>query len=638
MARMADIDVGAFDKGYQSGIAMQDRRRQRQIDDAVDRAARETVLEPTPAPMPMPAPTPMQQTPTPATDTSNVGGGAALRAATTPGYNPEAPSPGSPSPAVGFPAAASAPSPAMGRRTSAQLQGDFAGRLARSGAAGTGRLAIDAASKAAAGQEQYERAALEALGKGDMVGFQHYQRISGLQIPEGVLKDSRQARLYGQGMVAAEKLYRNDPKQGWNYVQAFIESGGDHLQALRAAGAPRRTTGIKDIKSFEGPNGSYAGYVDQEADTPTVQPVMGPNGQPARLTPPRPIGAGGGGGYFAPTVAIHPETKQPTMVQFSKTGGEPIWMGGNGQGLTPGARPTGPTPFQKNVEFIASQSGGDVQGAINLLSRRFDVKADPQYGGVFVTDRTSGEQTYVTSDQLQARQQVQAPAGGAGGAGATPAAPTAQAAPTIPGAPPREMPNPREAAGLGGKIKSGANVITGTFGFDPAFPETDQAQTELDNLSKNTMGLLQDQIPGRPTNWSLQTVLKMVPQPNDLGLPAPQMGQKLQAMRNILAEDLSYRQNYRQTARMQRAEQDKFDVRTGDLQKLIKLYDAMIITANGGRANSSGQPIQPGGSAPAAPAAPAAAAPAQQYPEGQTATGPNGEKIRFQGGQWVPVQ
>jgi hypothetical protein len=78
---------------------------------------------------------------------------------------------------------------------------------------------------------------------------------------------------------------------------------------------------------------------------------------------------------------------------------------------------------------------------------------------------------------------------------------------------------------------------------------------------------------------------------------------------------------------------DNADTLLSKMDQLERELMSVMDTVGRGRGGMPGLP----GATPAAPKAPAA--PAGQVTEGRTATNPQtGQKVRFQGGQWVPVQ
>lgn len=87
-------------------------------------------------------------------------------------------------------------------------------------------------------REALERAAIEALGRGDRAAYQYYKGKSGLEVPPGIEADARQAALFARATLIAERYYRGVPAQAHQFVTRFMESGGDLQGTIGAVGTP----------------------------------------------------------------------------------------------------------------------------------------------------------------------------------------------------------------------------------------------------------------------------------------------------------------------------------------------------------------------------------------------------------------
>lgn len=126
-------------------------------------------------------------------------------------------------------------------------------------------------------QDEQERIAIEALGKGDMTTFRFWQQRTGLQVPEGIVQDAQARSTFSRGMLVAEKLYKDDPAQAQRFVAAYIQSGGDPSRAFQVAGTPRSKPTIT-LKEVVNENNRVLARVDQQGNF--LGFVNGPDGQP----------------------------------------------------------------------------------------------------------------------------------------------------------------------------------------------------------------------------------------------------------------------------------------------------------------------------------------------------------------------
>jgi hypothetical protein len=113
-----------------------------------------------------------------------------------------------------------------------------------------------------------ERLAMTALAHGDMDTFDYWSQRSGIQVPQQVLADKRQASLFGRGALLAEQFYKGDQQQAVQFIQGYMQGGPQ--AGFAAAGAPisnQRVT-LRDVQVGDqrliariGQSGQNLGYV-----------------------------------------------------------------------------------------------------------------------------------------------------------------------------------------------------------------------------------------------------------------------------------------------------------------------------------------------------------------------------------------
>lgn len=120
-----------------------------------------------------------------------------------------------------------------------------------------------------------ERLAMTALAHGDMDIFDYWAQRSGIQVPQQVLADKRQASLFARGALLAEQFYKADPQQAARFIQGYIQGGPS--AGFAAAGAPtnnQRVT-LRDVQVGDqrliariGANGQSQGFVTGQDGQP----------------------------------------------------------------------------------------------------------------------------------------------------------------------------------------------------------------------------------------------------------------------------------------------------------------------------------------------------------------------------------
>jgi hypothetical protein len=288
-------------------------------------------------------------------------------------------------------------------------------------------------------REQEERLAVQALGRGEMGVFDYYSRRTGLQIPPEIVQSDQARRLFAVGSDTAFRFYRDAPDQAMQFVQAYIQSGGDVTRAYAAAGAPARRPNIT-IRAVQDGHEQALALIDGQGNVRGYATDASGN----RLRP-VPTRASGGGAGAAGGRPLDREVRRNMLVQ---AGIDEQTAAGIAAGIVP-------TPGQ--VLSIAQR----VQAAVN---RETDgVMNRPR----FATPEAQAAETQRRLDDLipNWRTIVQGQGGGAGSAAAP-----------APSPPPAAAPAPRTTAdfafGTGAAAPPQPNIsvpgpdgqpITGTF-------------------------------------------------------------------------------------------------------------------------------------------------------------------------------
>jgi hypothetical protein len=93
-----------------------------------------------------------------------------------------------------------------------------------------------------------------------------------------------------------------------------------------------------------------------------------------------------------------------------------------------------------------------------------------------------------------------------------------------------------EAVGLWGTFQNAANNALDTIGATPRFENNLRATEALSTLELQTRTMLQDALPGRPSNYLLQEFNRLVAKPNQLwGGGKARTGERLQQTRDFLS-------------------------------------------------------------------------------------------------------
>lgn len=93
-------------------------------------------------------------------------------------------------------------------------------------------------------------------------------------------------------------------------------------------------------------------------------------------------------------------------------------------------------------------------------------------------------------------------------AGRTPGLPTPSIDPNV---------NPSAATGVGGTVSNYVNSITDWLGGRAYDPKNMEATTALDSLATRTRVMLQDAVPGKPTNYALELMDPYIVDANEIG-------------------------------------------------------------------------------------------------------------------------
>ena len=121
---------------------------------------------------------------------------------------------------------------------------------------GAGETALNIQQQSAEREDEMERLAMTALGRGDMEVFRYYSDRSGLNVPPEIVNDARLRDLYSRGTLIAQRLYgRGNQGQAARFFNAFVQNGGDVQAAFGAvgspAGRPRITATVADAVGNE---------------------------------------------------------------------------------------------------------------------------------------------------------------------------------------------------------------------------------------------------------------------------------------------------------------------------------------------------------------------------------------------------
>lgn len=146
---------------------------------------------------------------------------------------------------------------------------------------------------------------------------------------------------------------------------------------------------------------------------------------------------------------------------------------------------------------------------------------------------------------------------------------------------PDETVPPTAAAGTWPAIGNAINTIVDSVtpgGFLP-FPKINEAKEGLRQLEVNTMTLLQDTVPGRPSQYLLQMIQRLTATPVSPGLGVQGMMERLRATRSLIASGLRIEQQSNPQTPTQVSNRDRT---VQVLQELLGAYDRAIRASEAG--------------------------------------------------------
>lgn len=96
----------------------------------------------------------------------------------------------------------------------------------------------DRATEAAQRRHEFGRQAFASLASGQPEAAQYYAGLAGLKIDPALLQRSTASALFGKAGLIAERLGAHDPAWATKFTTAYVQSGGDPMAAMQAAGTP----------------------------------------------------------------------------------------------------------------------------------------------------------------------------------------------------------------------------------------------------------------------------------------------------------------------------------------------------------------------------------------------------------------
>lgn len=195
---------------------------------------------------------------------------------------------------AGTPAAAPSSAPAPGG-----WGGDFAGTLLGGGAPqqgqgwqpnqqyrpllqelqntpGGGKVALDLLGRSdkfdtsqQKRQDNYQKLALQALGRGDVTSARYYAEISGLALPEEAYRNAGAGKRLAAGGLLASRIYGQDKAKGALFLRTYLQTG-DAGRAFDTAGPPVDQPNFQKIWVLEGEREVLYGF---DSRTNTIAPV-----------------------------------------------------------------------------------------------------------------------------------------------------------------------------------------------------------------------------------------------------------------------------------------------------------------------------------------------------------------------------
>jgi hypothetical protein len=385
----------ATDAFNQTTDRLDQQRRRRQAED-VDAAIRGGISEIYAGPPPTPAPAP---TPPPA----NPG-------APPPAAAPSPPSGGGLSVTVTPPPRAPAPATAPPRSTGFE---PVIRRVAATPGGGGQALQLAVADRQRQDretlrQEQEQRLAIQALGRGEMDVFDFYSKRTGLTLDPNLVQNAQSRRLFAVGSDTAYRFYRDAPDQAAKFVQAYIQTGGDITRAYAAAGAPARRPNIT-IRAVQDGHEQALALIDGQGNVRGY--ATDADGNRLRPAPTRAPGAGAAGGR-----PLDREVRRNMLIQ---AGIDEQTAAGIAAGIVP-------TPGQvlSIAQRVQSSVTKETEGVMNK----------PRFG---TPDLQRAETERRLDDLVPNWRSILQGQGSGAPAGGAPAGPATPPAPTAPPPPPR---------------------------------------------------------------------------------------------------------------------------------------------------------------------------------------------------------
>jgi len=170
-----------------------------------------------------------------------------------------------------------------------------------------------------------------------------------------------------------------------------------------------------------------------------------------------------------------------------------------------------PTAYEQKLQGLMS-AGVPRETALGIASGRFTVSINPMTNERQVIDIATGQ-----------------PVGGAP-EGPAPSPATGSVPPDI---------EPEAGTGLSGMLSNTVNVISDALGQGLAYPKAKEASEAMKNLKVQTMGALQEGIPGRPSTFLLQRLEALTVDPNSITTGDAGAKVRFQQTRDLIAEEVA---------------------------------------------------------------------------------------------------
>ena len=146
------------------------------------------------------------------------------------------------------------------------------------------------------------------------------------------------------------------------------------------------------------------------------------------------------------------------------------------------------------------------------------------------------------------------------------------------------------ATGGSGFFQGMANTAADMFGQKMPYQATENATQALNNLQVQTVTLLQDAVPGRPSNYLLKKLESLAVQPGSLMMADQRAKERLSATRSMLKTEVERmkRDILDRPGNYTKAQLGKARGSYGQLQQLLSEYDTVINSFAGKGPTTSG--------------------------------------------------